>query len=506
MAPTLTILATLDGTDGAEPEAPLVIDANGDLIGTATVGGADGDGTVFELAKTATGYASTPTTLVSFDISDGMQPDGSLIFDSSGDLLTTTEEGGAGGNYYISGTVIEIPLTAGVYASTATVLANFDVANFADGADPEGGLLADASGDLFGTTIYGGTSPAYGTVFELANTPGSTPDPLVTFDGLDGSEPYGTLIADANGDLFGVTAFGGSGFSSGHNLSGYGVVFEIVKTAGGYASTPTILADFTGSNGEYPGAGLVADANGDLFGVTENGGTYGDGTIFEIAKTAGGYAPLITLASFNGTDGKLPLSALLIDADGNLFGATETTVFELAKTATSYATTPIVLANVADEIGGLTADAEGDLFGTEATTGPGGDGSIFEITDSGFVTNNIYWNGGTGSWDVATNWTPQQVPNSTNFVYIVAAGTNVVNTSAAGGDAAGTLTISASSTLNIPTSFTVETALVNSGQVNVGDGATLTLEGTIDNTGSYIARYLCGNGVAGDLRQCRARG
>ena len=456
MAPTLTILATLDGTDGAEPEAPLVIDANGDLIGTATVGGADGDGTVFELAKTATGYASTPTTLVSFDISDGMQPDGSLIFDSSGDLLTTTEEGGAGGNYYISGTVIEIPLTAGVYASTATVLANFDVANFADGADPEGGLLADASGDLFGTTIYGGTFPAYGTVFELANTPGSTPDPLVTFDGLDGSEPYGTLIADANGDLFGVTAFGGSGFSSGHNLSGYGVVFEIVKTAGGYASTPTILADFTGSNGEYPGAGLVADANGDLFGVTENGGTYGDGTIFEIAKTAGGYAPLITLASFNGTDGKLPLSALLIDADGNLFGATETTVFELAKTATSYATTPIVLANVADEIGGLTADAEGDLFGTEATTGPGGDGSIFEITDSGFVTNNIYWNGGTGSWDVATNWTPQQVPNSTNFVYIVAADTNVVNTSAAGGDAAGTLTISASSTLNIPTSFTVE--------------------------------------------------
>ncbi len=484
MTPTLTILATLDGTDGAEPEAPLVIDADGDLIGTATVGGANGDGTVFELAKTATGYASTPTTLVSFDISDGMQPDGSLIFDSSGDLLTTTEEGGAGGNYYISGTVIEIPLTAGVYASTATVLANFDVANFADGADPEGGLLADASGDLFGTTIYGGTSPAYGTVFELANTPGSTPDPLVTFDGLDGSEPYGTLIADANGDLFGVTAFGGSGFSSGHNLSGYGVVFEIVKTAGGYASTPTILADFTSSSGEYPGEGLVADANGDLFGVTESGGTYGDGTIFEIAKTAGGYSPLITLASFNGTDGKLPQSALLIDADGNLFGATETTVFELAKTATSYATTPIVLANVADEIGGLTADAEGDLFGTEATTGPGGDGSIFEITDTGFVTNNIYWNGGTGSWDVATNWTPQQVPNSTNFVYIVAAGINVVNTSAAGGDAAGTLTISASSTLNIPTSLTVETALTNSGNVNVDDGAELLVAGTLDDAGA----------------------
>ena len=100
------------------------------------------------------------------------------------------------------------------------------------------------------------------------------------------------------------------------------------------------------------------------------------------------------------------------------------------------------------------------------------------------MTNNIYWNGGTGSWDVATNWTPQQVPNSTNFVYIVAAGTNVVNTSAAGGDAAGTLTISASSTLNIPTSLTVETALTNSGNVNVDDGAELLVAGTLDDAGA----------------------
>ena len=485
MAPTLTILATLDFTDGAEPEAPLAIDANGDLIGTAEVGGADGWGTVFELAKTANGYASTPTTLVSFNISDGSDPDGSLIFDSSGDLLTTTIYGGSGGNYYLSGTVIEIPLIDGVYADTAMVLANFDVANAADGLDPEGGLLADASGDLFGTTIYGGTSPGYGTVFELADTAGvyaSTPDPLVTFDGLDGSEPYGTLIADANGDLFGVTEFGGSTFSAGN--AGYGVVFEIVKTAGVYAGTPKILAEFTGSNGEYPGGGLVADANGDLFGVTENGGTYGDGTIFEIPETAGVYAPLMTLASFNGTDGNLPLGSLLIDADGDLFGTTETSVFELAKTGTSYASTPLTLATVLDPIGGLTVDASGDLFGTEATTGPGGDGSIFEITDSGFVTNNIYWNGGTGSWDVATNWTPQEIPTGTNIVYIVATGTNVVNAAAAGGDAAASLTLSANSTLNISTELSVGNALANSGNVDVDDGATLVVAGTVDNTGT----------------------
>ncbi len=106
-----------------------------------------------------------------------------------------------------------------------------------------------------------------------------------------------------------------------------------------------------------------------------------------------------------------------------------------------------------------------------------------------FTGPGIFWNGGIGSWDVAGNWTPQEVPTGWDVVYIVAAGTNVVNTSAAGGDAAGTLTISASSTLNIPTSFTVEAALNNSGSLNVEDGGELTLKGTIDNNGTITLLY-----------------
>jgi hypothetical protein len=100
----------------------------------------------------------------------------------------------------------------------------------------------------------------------------------------------------------------------------------IVKTAYGYASTPTSLVNFNGTNGAFPYAGLIADAHGDLFGTTYQGGTngvYGVGTVFEIAKTANGYASTpTTLVSFNGTDGAHPYAGLIADAHGDLFGTT----------------------------------------------------------------------------------------------------------------------------------------------------------------------------------------
>jgi uncharacterized repeat protein (TIGR03803 family) len=105
---------------------------------------------------------------------------------------------------------------------------------------------------------------------------------LASFNGTNGTNPTGSLIADAHGDLFGTTIFGGSNDD--------GTVFEIAKTAHGYASTPTTLVSFNGANGADPIAGPVADAHGDLFGTTVAGGANRDGTVFEIAKTADGYA------------------------------------------------------------------------------------------------------------------------------------------------------------------------------------------------------------------------
>ena len=169
--------------------------------------------------------------------------------------------------------MFEIAKTSDGYARTPTVLASLPYAN--------AGLIADASGDLFGTTLYGGAHDK-GTVFEIAKTSdgyASTPTLLTSFDGPVGRQPYSGVIADAAGDLFGTT-YGGGAY-------GIGTVFEIAKTSDGYASTPTVLMSFNGTDGAHPIAGLIADAAGNLFGTTYGGGTNGTGTVFELNAGAG---------------------------------------------------------------------------------------------------------------------------------------------------------------------------------------------------------------------------
>jgi hypothetical protein len=351
-AANLTTLVSFNDANGAHPAAVLIADANGNLFGTTFLGGAGNEGgTVFEIAKTPGGYASTPTTLVSFcslaNCADGAHPAAGLIADADGNLIGTTSSGGAGNE---GGTVFEIAKTPGGYASTPTTLVSFCLlANCADGALPMAGLIADAKGNLFGTTAIGGAFGG-GTVFEIAKTHrgyASTPTTLVSFCSLancaDGSSPRGGLIADADGNLFGTTAHGGAGNEG-------GTVFEIAKTHRGYASTPTTLVSFCSlancADGRVLQAGLIADANDNLFGTTNAGGANGDaasngGTVFEITKTAGGYASTpTTLVSFcslaNCADGTVPAGGLIADADGNLFGTTDEfgpngngTVFEI---------------------------------------------------------------------------------------------------------------------------------------------------------------------------------
>jgi uncharacterized repeat protein (TIGR03803 family) len=176
-------------------------------------------------------------------------------------------------------------------AADLTTLVSFcSLANCADGDFPIAGLIADANGNLFGTTIIGGSGAGAhnrGTVFEIAKTATGyaiTPTTLVSFCSLtncaDGANPAARLIADVDGNLFGTT-YGGGG-------NGVGTVFEIVKTTRGYASTPTTLVSFT--DGANPLAGLIADTDGNLFGTTYGGGANGVGTVFEIVKTTRGYA------------------------------------------------------------------------------------------------------------------------------------------------------------------------------------------------------------------------
>jgi len=188
--PTLTTLASFSVDNGASPYASLTSDAAGDLFGTTSAGGANNLGTVFEIENTATGY-SAPITLAAFDGTNGASPYASLTSDAAGNLFGTTASGGANDQ----GTVFEIANTGSGYSSTPTTLVSFNGTN---GALPGfAGLLSDTAGDLFGTTQSGGANDQ-GTVFEIANTgsASSTPTTLVSFNGTNGAIPQAShLIA-----------------------------------------------------------------------------------------------------------------------------------------------------------------------------------------------------------------------------------------------------------------------------------------------------------------------
>ena len=376
---SITTLINFDTTNGAQPVAGLIADAAGDLFGTTQAGGTNNRGTVFEIEKTASGYASTPTVLFNFDTTHGALPQAGLIADAAGDLFGTTQAGGTNNR----GTVFEIVKTASGYANTPTVLFNFDTTH---GAQPVAGLIADAAGNLFGTAAAGG-SANLGTVFEIVKTASgyaSTPTVLFNFDTTHGAQPVAGLIADAAGDLFGTTRAGGT--------NDRGTVFEIVKTASGYAYTPTVLFNFDTTHGALPQAGLLADVAGDLFGTTVAGGTNNRGTVFEIVKTASGYSNTPTvLFNFDTTHGALPQAGLLADVAGDLFGTTVAggatnrgTVFEIVKTASGYASTPTVLFDFDSTHGtqpeaGLIFDAAGNLLGTTGLGGANNRGTVFDI-------------------------------------------------------------------------------------------------------------------------------
>lgn len=388
-AQTLTTLTNFDRSSGAYPFfGSLIADANGDLFGTTWEGGTSNMGVVFEILKTASGYDSTPKILVNFGTDGNAYPYAGLIADANGDLFGTT----FGDQTVNKGTVFEIaydPATS-TYASTPVTLATFNGAN---GAYPYTGLMADANGNLFGTTAWGG-SGNWGTVFEVPKTSsGYTPlVSLVSFNWADGVAPFAGLIADANGDLFGTTEGGGSG--------GAGTVFEIINTSSGYSSTPTTLVNFDFTHA-YPYGNLIADANGDLFGETHGGGGLSDlGAVFEVVNSSSGYSSTPKfLAGFSGEDGGYPYGGLIADANGSLFGTTYGggvagygTVFEIPfDTSTgSYASAPVTLFSfdytdgVSPEAG-LIADGNGNLFGTTDGGGTGGFGTVFELAGSGFV-------------------------------------------------------------------------------------------------------------------------
>ncbi len=224
---TVTTLASFNGGNGANPQAGVTLDASGNLFGTTYAGGTANYGTVFELIHAT----NTLVTLASFNSTNGSRPVANVTLDSSGNLFGTTSGGGTSN----CGTVFEIPAASG----TLTTLASFINSN---GNSPRGQLIFDSSGNLFGTTVYGGAS-GYGTVFEVPRGAYAITT-VASFTSTNGSAPYGGVTLDSSGNLFGTTYSGGS--------NNTGTVFEVVHGT----STITKLASFIFTNGSNPQAGL----------------------------------------------------------------------------------------------------------------------------------------------------------------------------------------------------------------------------------------------------------
>jgi uncharacterized repeat protein (TIGR03803 family) len=151
-----------------------------------------------------------------------------------------------------------------------------------DGSQPNAGLIVDEAGNLYGTTYFGGFH-GNGTVFELTPTrDGGWEETLLhNFSGKDGAGPDANLVLDAVGNLYGTTLYGGSGPCSYNGLDGCGTVFELTPKAGG-GWKEKVLHSFNGNDGYEPSSSLIFDRAGNLYGTTFVGGSYGAGTVFEI--------------------------------------------------------------------------------------------------------------------------------------------------------------------------------------------------------------------------------
>ncbi len=264
-----------NASDGRAPCAGVILDAAGNIYGTTSAGGFFGTGAVFEVEHTSSGGLAEKI-LHSFTNkgTGGSDPLAGLIFDTAGNLYSTTSWGGA----YGSGTVFELTPTAGG-SWTETVLYAFGFER-PDGINPDTGVIFDAAGNLYGTTIGSSVAAGKGTVFELSPTASGTWTEriLYTFcsknDCTDGTIPRDGVIFDAAGNLYGTTSAGGAAY---HEPGG--TAFEL-KPAGDGSWTLTVLHSFV--DDASPLASLIFDTSGNLYGTTYNGGAFGGGTVFEI--------------------------------------------------------------------------------------------------------------------------------------------------------------------------------------------------------------------------------
>jgi uncharacterized repeat protein (TIGR03803 family) len=370
----LTILHTFNGVTEGQFPSGVVRDAAGNLYGTAEVNTSRGNtGHVFRVSP-----AGDFTVLYTFYVRnffDGAYPQAGVIRDAAGNLYATAygglATGGPGSTACGRGCGVVLKLDS---AGRQTVLYRFPVEPQA----PVGGLIRDSSGNLLGTTVSGGTG-GLGAVFKLDATGRVTV--LHSFGGSNGAMPMGTLASDSAGNLYGTTYEGGLGPGTVFKLDSDGQDVWVSSFPQG------------GIGGGFPASGLVLDPEGNLYGTAYGFGPTDQGVVFKV-DVAGQQAVLYEFSDFGGrTDGAHPLSGLIRDSAGNLYGTTSEggsafrgVVFKLDATGSET-----VLHNFTGPDGecpaaGLTADAAGNFYGTTLQGGSANGGVVFKLDAAGNYT------------------------------------------------------------------------------------------------------------------------
>ncbi len=365
--------------DGSGPAAGLTATTQGGLYGTTENGGNVVNAGVAFLVSITGGTGLLH--VFQGGAMDGAVPFAPLFRDKSGNFFGTTLLGGASNK----GTVFERS-AAGTYRLRHAF-------NGSDGSGPEAGVVADSAGNLYGTTETGGANNG-GTIFVL--TPSGILTTLYNFCGMtacaDGKLPHAGLIGDANGNLYGTTVEGGASTCV---FGGCGVVFKIHADGTNY----TVLHSFAGGTGDgsYSFAGLSADPSANLYGTSPSGGANNEGTVFTIHPDGSNYAVLYNFCSLAScADGTEPDGGVILDAAGNLYGTTQFggannsgAVFALTPSGTETVLYSFCqsagCADGSNPSGNLVALGNGSLYGTTFSGGTNNAGTVYQLTGSGFV-------------------------------------------------------------------------------------------------------------------------
>jgi uncharacterized repeat protein (TIGR03803 family) len=380
-AATTDVIFSFDEDEGAYPDSDLETDSFGNIYGTTVLGGDFGGGTVFRLSSTPNGWVHT--ILYSFTGgADGGEPYKGVTLDREGNLYGTAVTGGSGSCEGGCGVAYKLTKSGGTW--TQRVIHAFTGGN--DGSGPGARLTVDREGNVYGMTPIGGAY-GLGTIYKIHQGPrgGWTFKVIHAFTGgADGGSGSAGRMILRNGLLYGAATTGGT--------YGSGVVFELTPRAVGRWDFRTIYSFRGQPDGSFPYGALLFDGSGNVYGTTYYGGTNNIGAVYKLSRRPVGEWNESVIYSFQDVpDGNSSISNLVFDGAGNLYGTTSEgglgrgTIFKLSPVGGGQWTETVVHRfqgppDGAFPYNGLVVDRFGNFYGATVHGGDDDDGSVYQFT------------------------------------------------------------------------------------------------------------------------------